>query len=626
MIEQTALDQPNLGGDDAALPSAQFSEQHGASYEGANFAAERTEIIADLPASETISPRDRVGALLERLKITRVVLVDDMITPVADAATVSETLEGAPHSHEAFVSIFPAIDLSEDNEHRLVELTAALDAMEANELDDVLNIVREHGVAGGLQDMLRLRENIPSSVQLDLLEPQQWHERGNSILQECGEDNRALLLFDQELKSDPSLLGFATGADIIKSLSQSDPDGFGTRWFCGMLSHTLAAGDEVDEWRKLADDHSIALKFFMPIAKQNLEDGERFYGAVFRTLINTYCETMKTLAKTGLQDALSEAVKRFEAIDPLAFEHVVVKSSADEGVSELETLLRVYGILHRDEAKRIILKEASVFEFSNAASKVKEVADISRVITPETASRLNELRAQELYEAGDLVNGYHDPLRNGDVFEIGAGEQTCLYVLIAQPCDIMVRADGKRVRENNFKVAVLCPLTLDGTEIDSEPAHLSYKLTHFGLHGEHRAAALLKRATVANLSVLDLAVLNKDGRCEIATASAPDGAVSPTRAWQARFLQLTKQFKRIAKRIEDVRAKFGDEVAALVAEAVLPRVGMSAQLAQLGSYAAGSFGYPIRRISHVRDPSAASLLAAFSSYLSRDAFEHDFAR
>jgi len=60
--------------------------------------------------------------------------------------------------------------------------------------------------------------------------------------------------------------------------------------------------------------------------------------------------------------------------------------------------------------------------------------------------------------------------------------------------------------------------------------------------------------------------------------------------------------------------------------AVLPRLGMSTQLAQLGSYTAGLVGYPIRRISHVRDPNAASLLAAFSSYLSRDAFEHDFAR
>ena len=621
------MDQPELGGGGgAALAAAQPPAKHGPSDAGATSAAESTEIADDLDPSGANVPRDRVGALLDRLKIRRVVLVDDMITPLADAATVSETLDGVPHSQEAFAGVFPTVDLSEDNEHRLVELTAALDAMEAHDLDAVLSIVREHGVVGSLQDMLRLRENIPASVQLDLLEPQQWHERSNAILQECTEDSRTLLLFDQELKSDPSLLGFATGADIIKSLSQSDPDGFGTRWFCGMLSHTLAAGDEVEEWRKLADDHSIALKFFMPIAKQNLEDGERFYGAVFRTLINTYCETMKTLAKTGLQDALAEAVKRFEAIDPLAFEHVVVKSSADEGVSELETLLRVYGILHRDEAKRIILKEASVLEFSNAASKVKEVADISRVIAPETASRLNELRAQELYESGDLVNGYHDPLRNGDVFEVGTGEQTCLYVLIAQPCDIMVRADGKRVRENNFKVAVLCPLTLDGTEIDSEPAHLSYKLTHFGLHGEHRAAALLKRATVANLSVLDLSVLNKDGRCEIAPAAAPDGAVSPTRAWQARCLQLTKQFKRTAKRIEDARVKFGDEVAALVAEAVLPRVGMSTQLAQLGSYAAGSFGYPIRRICHVRDPGAASLLAAFSSYLSRDAFEHDFAR
>ncbi|BAV65107.1 hypothetical protein [Sphingobium cloacae] len=588
--------------------------------------------IAALPAEADIhlaqAPQSpALDDLFARLHIKRVVFVDDMIEPVADAASVIETLTQREDARQPLEAFFPEAILADDNEARFDQLSAMLEGMDANSLEAVKAVLGEFASEEGVRDIWQLRRNIPNQVELQILTPIEWHAQQHAIVEQCNETARTLFLFDQELNADPHTLGFATGADIIKSLSQSEPVGFGTRWFCGMLSSTLNAGDEISKWRQLAAENEISLKFFMPIAKQSLGDGDRFYGSVYRTLINTYCETMKHQAAYGLQKALDAAITRLDNIDPLAFEHMVVNSSEKEGVSELETLLRLYAIVHKDEAKRVILREAEFLKFADAATGVKAVADISRDLTAETQAHLNLLRAQELHDSAELVNGYNDPLRNGDVFEIGEGNDLGLFVLVAQPCDIMVRPGGKRIRENNFKVAVICPLTSNPEEVEAEPAHLKHLVTNFGDIGDLTAAILFKRGTVANLNVLDLAVLDKNGRCDINPSDVKkEPKRFPTRAWQERCLELAKQYGRVATEIEDVRKKHGDEVADLIAKTTLPRVGMSHGLKGYGTYADGAFHYPIRRIGRIRDPGAASLLAAFGRFLSRDALEHDFAR
>ncbi|GEM_PF-2660726 len=583
-------------------------------------------VKTDMPLEED-SPSPELSDLFERLNIKRVVFVDDMVEPVTDAASVIDTLSRGEDARQHLQAFFPGAILADDNEARFDQLSAMLEGMEAASRDAVTAVLSEFASEEGVRDIWQLRRNIPDQVELQILTPTEWHAQQQAIVDQCSETARTLFLFDQELHADPHTLGFATGADIIKGLSQSEPVGFGTRWFCGMLSNTLNSGDEISKWRQLAAENEISLKFFMPIAKQSLSDGDRFYGAVYRTLINTYCETMKKLAQDGLRQVLDAALTRLDNIDPLAFEHMVVNSSEKEGVSELETLLRLYAIVHKDEAKRVILREAEFLKFADAATGVKTVADISRDLTAETQAHLNLLRAQELHDSAELVNGYNDPLRNGDVFEVGEGNDLGLFVLVAQPCDIMVRPGGKRMRENNFKVAVICPLTSVPEEVEAEPAHLRHLVTNFGDKGDLTAAVLFKRGTVANLNVLDLAVLDKNGRCDINPSDLKkEPKRFPTRAWQERSLELAKQYGRVATEIEGVRKKHGDEVADLIAKTTLPRVGMSNGLKGYGTYADGAFHYPIRRIGRIRDPGAASLLAAFGRFLSRDALEHDFAR
>jgi hypothetical protein len=65
---------------------------------------------------------------------------------------------------------------------------------------------------------------------------------------------------------------------------------------------------------------------------------------------------------------------------------MVVKSSEVEGVSELETLIRLYGIIQKDQVKVQIFQKARVGEFSDAARTVQGIADIGRALSATARS------------------------------------------------------------------------------------------------------------------------------------------------------------------------------------------------------------------------------------------------
>ena len=579
--------------------------------------------VAEVPASA----RTRLAQLFTHLKIAKIIFVDDKAELQTDAGAVIKVLAANPAAGQALGSFFPGVALTIENDALQEQISARLADLDAEGVAALRGVLSAQGgdaaerEAGG-----RLQDLLPDATMAHLLTPHAWHERRAELIAECTEERRTLFLFDQELEVQDTSLGFTKGSEIIRDMAEKERAGFGTRWFCGMLTHTVEMGHEVTSWRGLAKSENLDLRFFMPIAKTTLDDAPAFYGAVYRTLINTYCQTMKTLAQDAFGKALENALERFADLDPIDFEHMVVKSSEDEGVSELETLIRVYGIIQKDQVKSQILQQARVGEFAAAARTVKDIADIGRTLSATSQERLHKLRREELYESDQLVNSYNDPLRNGDLFEIGEGVDVKLWVLIAQPCDLMVRSDGKRVREENFKVAVLAPLN---TRALGEPAEakdgLSFALEHYDHDGAQSALVKFANATPANLQVLDLAVFNKDGRCHLSAAADPALSL-PSRAWEKRDAELRGHFGKVTKQIEDARKTHKDQVAKLLAAAIVPRGAPKKAFAKYGAYEAGAYTYPIRRCGRLREPLAASLLSGYSRFLARDAYEHDYSK
>lgn len=590
-------------------------------------------VEADLGSISSVSVVDdsykKIESLFLHLKIAKVVFVDDRALAEVDSGAVFRflaTLE-SPQDADALVPIFPGVELSIDNDALMDQVGAILTTFDSERFSILGRVLSARGGQSDESDAHWLLRNLlPQDIGVELLTPHEWHAQRSKLIEDSSAEQRVLFLFDQELGVDTAALGFTKGSDIIRNLAEQDKDGFGSRWFCGMLTHTVAQGAEVSSWLELERTEQLDLQYFMPIAKGTLDDAQSFYEAIYRTLINTYCQRMKHLAQGAFEEALREALERIAVLDPIAFEHMVVKSSETEGVSELETLIRLYGIIQKDHVKSQILQQATIGDFSTAAQSAKAIANIGRSLSPHSQERLHRLRWDELYESEQLINRYNDPLRNGDIFEIGEGGGSKLWVLIAQPCDLMVRSDGKRVREDNFKVAVLAPLksTPLGEEAPQKSA-LSFSLDHYDHGGAQASRVLFAEGTPANLHVLDLAVFNKDGRC--ALPKTPNPAMNlPSQSWEKRDVELRRYFGKVTKQIESARRVHNDQVASLLAEAVIPRAAPGKKFLQYGSYNDQGYSYPIRRCARIRDPLAAYLLNAYSRFLARDAYEHDFSR
>ena len=580
------------------------------------------------PAEQAVqgsSVGERLGRLFGELKIAKIVVVDDQLERPLDAALVTRIVLEAPDAAQVASDYFGDLDYSDANENLFDQISAGLGQLDANarsELSSALSEFDQEAADVGVPQAIR--ELAPADFDIAFLTPQQWVDRREELLAGCSKTARTLFFFDQELDAEGQH-GFTKGTELITQLEAMDAEAFGTKWFCGILSHTLEKGAEVSTWRAMAQQEQLKLELFMPISKQNLSDGDAFYGAVYRTLINTFTEAMKQIAKEAFGTALERALGTFVNLDPIDFEHAIVKSSEDEGVSALDSLLRLYSIIQKDRVKSQLLQEETRDRFLSAARTVKGIVDVARSLPEDSSKRLRDLRYVELYEAGDLINGFHDPLKNGDLFEIGSAGSVKLWVLIAQPCDLMVRKDGKRAYESNFKVAVLAPIKTGepGKPPEDKPGY-GFMLDHLDRKNHQPGFVSFASATPVNLNVLDLSVLSADGKCEIDALSTAELPKFASGSWGARAKHLRKNFKNVAKIVEAAREEHGDERAAELAVHTTPQAAPAANFRKVETYAKGTFIYKIRRCGRVRDPLASSLLGAFSRYLSRDAHEHDF--
>ncbi|WP_286772017.1 MULTISPECIES: hypothetical protein [unclassified Sphingomonas] len=566
------------------------------------------------------SVNERMLVLFSELNIAKVVLVDDRLDRPLDAALVTKAVGDNAEAQNAVASFFPDIDLSDANGSLYEQIDAILSRFDSNKRDDLAATLAQFDEEAADTIAQRLFDHLmPAEFPVEYLTPAKWETKRDELLAECSTSARTLFLFDQQLGT------HGEGTAIISNLAQQDRTAFGAKWFCGLLSHTLDKGAEVSRWRELSEQKSLDLELFMPISKQNLSDGDAFYGAVYRTVVNVYAERMKNSALHAFETAFGQTLEKFKNLDPVDFEHVIANSSEGEGVSELDTLIRLYSIIQRDKVKTELLNQDRLAEFLDTARTVKRVADVGRGLSDDAQARLALLRAEELYEPGSLINQFRDPLRNGDIFEVGTGDSLKLWVLIGQPCDLMVRSSGERAYEDNFKVAVLAPINVGKDGRPPEVKHgLGFTLDRLAGGGRQMGFVEFTKATPVALDVLDLVVLRTDGACEIDTcAEAPSAAFSSV-SWDNRATKMRTRFKRIAAKIEGGRGSGGDKRVKELATYLLPPAAPGAIIKRHGAYEKGRFSYGIKRVRRVREPFAASLLSAFSRFLSREAYDHDF--
>ena len=125
-----------------------------------------------------------------------------------------------------------------------------------------------------------------------------------------------------------------------------------------------------------------------------------------------------------------------------------------------------------------------------------------------------QIHRLEWYETAEDVNGQLMPTDLGDIYQIH-DKRNKRFILVAQPCDLIVRSSGKR---NGYTDHGLLLEMIPSAGKKISPA-TAYSLEFYGDTSDWHVN--LRAAHYVDLNILDLCAINEDGSASVALTGKP---------------------------------------------------------------------------------------------------------
>lgn len=459
------------------------------------------------------------------------------------------------------------------------------------------------------------------------LSPAAWEKEEGEVLKEAAK-SCCLLLFDQDLSgADGSATG---GMALIKNVLGKDTSG---RLICGLLTHTASPNNQHEVWERAAEDAGVERDRFVLVAKGWLSEDPLVFARMLKLVaLAPLCKQMKEKAGEILQAVNAEAAQGIENLSVFDFDHIVLRGSYTEGIWEADTLFRLHTIFHRPALRAKAYGNQELKDLIGRMRKVSLIpTDSQGAAVPEQTTWV--LQQQEMYETGDHINQLHLPTEVGDIFERTDGQSKKAFILLGQPCDLMVRSQGERAPEiSDVLLVEIIPVAEIIPRNPEEVGRPLYTET-IEYYGDDRQAkwhVKFRKTHFVDPCVLDMCVFQSDGvsRMDVATA-CPDGLLP---AWTKRFDVLKKRAEVILRRYKT----FGEN---LPKEKVMPEMLRAAKLfpPMIGNSRlfkatvefeenGGRVFFNCKRIRRLCRPKAVALTLQYASCLTRPAFDRDLGR
>ena len=447
---------------------------------------------------------------------------------------------------------------------------------------------------------------------------EEWEIRKASLLEEA-RDRKTLFLFDQNFERE----GRSTteGIRLIKSVLSSPQ---GAELMCGLLTHTSSSEAEHNRWQEISKEYDIELHRFVFVSKYRLtQDIMSFARMVKLTLLSKSCEDLKKKISAVIDESHRAAQDEIDQISVYDFEHIVFKSSDVEGIWEPDTLFRVFQLFQKGKVREKIRSEQELREI---ASRIRSVSAIATESAESPKHSSWKIRRLEIYEDAEYLNGFHIPIELGDIFEVVPTSNK--YILLAQPCDLMIRSNGRRAYE--LDEAIIAKIKGPSGDSNQRLREHFFELPYFDkTTGDSHYVSLRELQTV-KLHILDLCVYRKDGLAMLKLGDSYPAEALPT--WKEHYKKTVSKLaeKTIVRFREASEALTGKGVPQHVANAILKQVvpGFSNNNLVEGSVdlTESSLSFPIKRVGRLNQSQAAAMLTKYANFYSRAAFEHDFGR
>jgi hypothetical protein len=465
---------------------------------------------------------------IRRMEIEHVVYVDDAYDrgPDLEAAIVWIGTQHRARIKNYFDRF--NVDLDPEDEELPVTLRTWLE-------DEGNQEAAERLLAQVLTDRVRAKDHVATDRLVttrfgELLEgyrgfipigPEEWDQRQTEILGWLAQE-RVLLIFDDDLGQDHT-----SGSDILDTLIRGEPP---ERLLLGLLSYNIKEGQENEvtkDWK--AKGCAIPVT---GIAKEAIagEDGPgELVLRVRAAILWKESEGLRSRVDAHMESAIAAASQKVRDLTALDFDEAVFQASRLEGAHEADSLLRLYASLVMAQLRERLRSD---HESLRDLATLRAFSDVEREHR-RPGSEAWKLQREELYESGTYVNGCHMPTDVGDVYrltspppaEANAPSQIRDFVLVAPPCDVAVRTEGKR----KAWTGILC-------QISPQKPSSGMSLDFFdGETGETHWVNVAKWIPIP-LWVLDFCATNRGGLSTFdVTSEAPEVL---SEGWKARHVEL----------------------------------------------------------------------------------------
>ena len=372
------------------------------------------------------SPQENVSAILEKMGIQKVYHIDDGYEGMDEVDIDQVLAQFSSIEAEKLKKIFEDkseefVDNEDIDKNTLKEIWENLEASEKNEI--ILDID-----ASSVWDKkaLEIVESLFSEAIINKTTPTTWEDNKDTIIEEVKE-GRILFLFDKDWGTGKA----EAGINVIQELLNNEniPQ---ENLLCGLFTHTVAPTNEYSSRKELAIEKDIPSDKFLVISKQHEESS--FILSLRTTALIPTLLSFKDKVKSSIVEATTLVQGYISELDIVDLEYIILDKSLNEGDWEPDILYRLHKNRHIKEFRSKIFEDTTVQPEIEKMREIKGIGEQKVKPTSETKDLMNH----ELYD--DKINKYFCPLKSGDIFEKGNKK----YILLAQPCDLMIRSDGKR--------------------------------------------------------------------------------------------------------------------------------------------------------------------------------------
>jgi hypothetical protein len=558
----------------------------------------------DEHAAELAQATAAVGMLLDKFGIKRVVVVDDR-QRVADWSVIGNRL-AATQRQELADELAIDIDLVTDAWPEAVtelpddvrgSLVAAFEEAVAESGVDLeqadLKIIDDEAIYSVLGSLLGERELVD-------VDPAEWASERDRLVADATE-TPTLFLIDQNLGPTVREKGTGLIREALGGVSE------GCR-YC-LFTATVEAHEEYGQWSVLAEAEDLEIGDFGLVSKHYLALGSPLGFARMLKMSLSYADVVdfRDRVATEFAAAAAAAAETAAGLNVPVLAQIVFESSDSEGVWEVETLTRILQAYFADELDARLRDPALVA----AAHHVRDLALVNTGPDPSLLVEAAAIQRAEKYHSTGF-NEVHYEVSNGDVFEVQSGGQTSEWVLVGQPCDLILRRKG--TRSGNQSHQVLLKMVMS----DDAPNN-SIELRHY--RDDVRTFVKLVRPFYVPTEILELCTYSDDGAARFPAGVSDEPPIFSTSGAKKRYEGVSK---RLAAQLKAVGGWPREG---------LPEKSLSRQFpyAERPSVAASlsldgdplSLAYPIRRVGRLRAPLAEAVLTAFGLASSRTAEAHD---